>query len=127
MGFREFFEIKSFKQKEEEQRLYNQWAFPYGQAQLDVVNSRILELMPDEKKTGLVVYLLGREAFQSACRQAPAEAALEAMADQLPGKHRKKQYLFLALILADSAIDENLNYPDCEALRQEAKRLEETL
>ena len=125
MGFREFFEIKSFKQKEAEQRQYNQWAFPYGEKQRKIVNDLILELMSDEKKTGLVVYLLGREAFQEAEREDPMVAACKAMGDQLPGKHRRKQYLFLALILADSQVDESLCYPEAETLRQEAKRLAE--
>ena len=125
MAFWDFFEIKSFKQKEEEQRQYNQWAFPYGEKQQKIVNDLILELMPDEKQTGLVVYLLGREAFQKAEYEEPMAAACTAMSHQLPGRHRKKRYLFLALILADSTIDENLNYPDGETLRQEAKRLAE--
>ena len=127
MAWWSFFEIKSFKQKEEEQRQYTAWAFPYGQAQQSKVQELILELMPDEKKTGLVVYLIGREAYQTADSEDPMVAACRAMSHQLPGRHRKKRYLFLALILADAQIDGNLQYPDGETIRLEAKKLEEIL
>ena len=120
-------EIKSPKQKKEEQRQYAAWAFPYGQTQQKAVQNLILELMPDEKQTGLVVYLIGREAYQNAEEEDPMVAACRSMSDQLPGKHRRKLYLFLALILADAQIDENLQYPDSETIRQEAKKLEEIL
>ena len=123
MGLREFFAIKSLKQKEAEQRQYNAWAFPYGEAQLQRVRSLITELMPDEKQTGIAVYLIGKEAYS---RQQRAEDACKAMEAQLPGKHRKKLPLFLALILADAQVDENLNYPDAEALKKQAKELEDT-
>lgn len=126
MGWWSFFEIKSLKQKKEEQRQYNLWAFPYGQVQQKIVQDLILELMPDEEKTGLVVYLIGREAYQNAEEDNMREAC-RAMKSHLPGKHGKKKYLFLALILADAAVDENLNYPDAQTIRQEAKRLEELL
>lgn len=126
MAWWSFFEIKSLKQKKEEQRQYNLWAFPYGQAQQKIVQELVLELMPDEKKTGLVVYLIGREAYQNAQEDHMREAC-RAMKCHLPGKHGKKVHLFLALILADAAVDENLNYPDAQAIRQEAKRLEELL
>ena len=127
MAWWNFFEIKSFQQKEEEQRQYNAWAFPYGQTQQRIVQERILELMPDEKKTGLVVYLIGREAYQNAEFEDPMVAACRAMRHQLPGRHGRKCYLFLALILADAQIDENLRYPDGETIRLEAKRLEDLL
>lgn len=127
MGLRKFFEIKSLRQKKAEQQQYNMWAFPYGREQLLTVNGLILELMPDEKKTGLAVYLLGREAFQTAKDEDPMAAACRTMKAQLPGKHAKKRYLFLALILADAKVDAKLEYPDAEQLRQEAKRLEELL
>ena len=127
MGLAEFFTIKSPWQRKREQEQYNQWAFPYGEPQLQAVKLLILELMPDEKKTGLAVYLIGREAYQSVEPENAIEAACDAMASQLPGKHRKKLTLFLALILADAAIDESLQYPDPEAIRAEAKRLEDIL
>ena len=116
-------EVKTWKQKEEEQRQYYAWAFPYGQAQQEIVQNLITELMPDEKKTGLVVYLTGREAYQNADME-PMVEAYRAMRNQLPGRHGRKCCLFLALVLADAAIDENLRYPDGEAIRQEAKKLE---
>ena len=127
MGLREFFEIKTLRQKKLEQQQYNMWAFPYGREQLRLVNDLILELMPDEKKTGMAVYLLGREAFQTAKNEDPCVAACRTMKSQLPGKHAKKRYLFLALILADAVENENLQYPDAETLREEARCLEEIL
>lgn len=126
MGLREFFEIKSLKQKKAEQQQYNAWAFPYGRRQYEIINDRILAMMPDEKKTGMAVYLLGREAFQTA-KEDPIGAAAGTMKAQLPGKHKKKVYCFLALILADAQVNENLAYPQAEELLAEAKRLEETL
>ena len=127
MSFGEFFTIKSLRQKQREQEQYNRWAFPYGQAQLERVRGLILELMPDEKKMGIAIYLIGREAYQNAEGQAALIEAYEAMISMLTGRHRQKVFLFLALIQADAEIDENLQYPDGDTLRREAKYLEETL
>lgn len=127
MSFGDFFTIKSLREKKREQEQYNRWAFPYGQAQLEKMRSLILELMPDEKKTGIAIYLIGREAYQDAEGEAAPIEAYEAMASMLTGRHRKKIFTFLALIRADAEIDEELKYPDAETIRQEAKRLEETL
>ena len=125
MGLADFFAIKSLRQKKQEQEEYNRWAFPYGQAQLDAVRDLILELMPDEKSTGIAIYLMGREAYQSAEGQLALTKAYNTMTDWLTGKHRRKVYTFLALILADAQVDENLNYPDAETIRKKAKELEE--
>lgn len=124
MSIVDFFTVKTPWQRKKEQEEYNLWAFPYGQAQLDAVKALILELMPDEKTTGIAVYLIGREAYQSAEGHAPLEAAYDAMSPMLPGKHKKKLLLFLALIQADINIDETLQYPDAQAIRDAAKRLE---
>ena len=124
MGLREFFEIKSLKQKKLEQQQYNLRAFPYGRDQLQRVNDLILELMPDEKQTGMAVFLMGKEAYGENRRM---ENACRAMQEYLPGKHRKKIFLFLALIAADWEIDENLDYPDAEMIKEQAKELEKTL
>ena len=125
MGLAEFFTIKSLREKKREQEAYNRWAFPYGQPQLDKVRSLILELMPDEKSTGIAVYLIGREAYQSVEEDDPLAEAYSAMSSMLMGKHRRKIYTFLALIQADAQIDETLNYPDGETIRQRARELEE--
>ena len=124
MSIVDFFTIKTPWQRKKEQEEYNQWAFPYGQAQLDAVKALILELMPDEKSTGIAVYLIGREAYQSAEGHAPLDAAYDAMSPMLSGKHRKKLPLFLALVEADAYIDESLQYPDAQAIRDAAKRME---
>ena len=42
---------------------------------------------------------------------------------QLFGRHKGKRARYLALVLADSRVDETLAYPDAEALREEAERL----
>ena len=127
MSFGDFFTIKSLREKKREQEQYNRWAFPYGQAQLDKVRGLILELMPDEKQTGIAIYLIGREAYQDAEGEVAPIEAYRAMISMLTGKHRRKVFLFLALIRADAEIDGDLNYPDAETIRQEAKHLEETL
>ena len=125
MGLAEFFTIKSLREKKREQEAYNRWAFPYGQVQQEAVRALILELMPDEKSTGLAIYLIGREAYQSVEEDDPMVEAYSAMRSMLTGKHSGKIYLFLALILADAQIDENLAYPDAETIRKMAKELEE--
>jgi len=121
MGIREFFSFQTLKQKKEEQQQYNAWAFPYGQQQCQQVNALILEMMPDEKKTGMAVYLMGREAYQKSARK---ENVCRVLGEYLPGKHKRKMYRFLALILADARVDENLQYPTAEELLQQAKDLE---
>ena len=42
---------------------------------------------------------------------------------QLFGRHKGKRARYLALVLADSRVDETLAYPDAQALREEAGRL----
>lgn len=130
MDLREYFTIKSRQQREAEQRVYNRWAFPYGPQQMAIVEARILEMMPDEKKTGMAIYLMGREAYgnsEKAEEAARLETVSRALREYLPGKHRKKLYKFLALILADAQVDERLQYPDADTLCREAERLEEML
>lgn len=125
MGLADFFTIKSFREKKREQEAYNRWAFPYGQLQQEAVRALILELMPDEKNTGIAIYLIGREAYQSVEESDPLAEAYSAMRSMLAGKHAWKIYTFLALILADANIDEDLKYPDAQTIRKMAKELEE--
>lgn len=132
-----WFVIKSRKQREADSRRYDKWAFPYGELQKQTVSEVLKLLLPEEApQTAMAVYLIGREGYRGSYLADEEDARTEeekrrdawyALKKQLPGNHRKKLPRYLALILADAGIDENLHYPSPEALFQSAAELEADL
>lgn len=132
MSFADFFTFKTPRQREKEQRQYNAWAFPYGEAQKQIVSDLLQKLLPDEGKTAMAIYLIGREAYIGGVDEDLAdytvqqrlEYTVRLLRDQLPGRHKRKLWSYLALILADEHIDAQLQYPTVEQLREKAAELE---
>ena len=139
MGIADWFTFKSKKQQEREFRRYVQWAYPYGDRQKELVTRILKQLMPEEPgKTASAVYLIGREGYHGAFDDEPEELegrteqqkremAAQKMKAMLPGRCKKYIYRYMAMILADAQVDENLNYPTVDELRQKAAELEVTL
>ena len=131
----DLFLFKSAKQRAKEEKLFARWAFPYGEVQREKITQIIRELMPKEDiKSGIALFLIGRQAYGGAYDDDPEDLAerqesdkLEALDRQLEnhlfGKYRKLLPYYKALILADAKVDETLNYPSVEELRQSAEKL----
>ena len=127
MGLREFFTIKSKKQKEQEQLQYNQWAFPYGPEQAQVVGPLLFELLPEEKDVSVAIFLMGKEAWHEKAEAEPLqrmEAAFDAMRPHLPGKKKQRIWRYLAALEADAKAQAYDDYPDVQTLRCRAQELQ---
>ena len=130
--FFDLFRFRSKKEREKEQADYAAWAFPYGQAQREKVQALLGELMPREDEAiAMVFFLTGKEAFcdkegdrKDEKDRNPLRDATDAM--RRNGMRVKNEHLplYLALILADSWVDERLLYPEAGELRAMAAGLE---
>lgn len=139
MAIANWFTFKSKKQQEREFRHYTQWAYPYGDKQKEIVTRTLKELIPEEHaETAVAVFLIGKEGYQGSYDDEPEDLedrteegkrnlAVYKMQRILTGRFRKSIYRYMAMILADAQVDENLNYPTVEELRQQAAELENTL
>ena len=135
MGFSEWFTFKTAKQRAREEKMFAKWAFPYGDAQKEKVTQIIRELMPKEDpKTGLALFLMGRQAYRGSFKDDPEDlaertdedkmAALDrTLESQLFGQYKKFLPYYKVLVLADVDVDESLNYPSVEELRARAEAL----
>ena len=131
----EWFTFKSAKQRAREEKMFARWAFPYGDAQKEKVSQIIRELMPKEDpRSGLAVFLMGRQAYRGSFKDDPEDlaerteedkmAALDKMLEnQLFGKYKKFIPYYKVLVLADVEVDERLNYPSVEELRRRAEAM----
>ena len=131
----EWFTFKSAKQRAREEKQFARWAFPYGEPQKEKVLELIRQLLPKEDpKAAMAVFLMGREALRGSFKDDPEDlaerteqnkmAALDAtLATQLFGRYKKFIPYYKVLILADLQVNETLNYPSVEELRQRAEQL----
>ncbi len=138
MGFADWFTMKSARQREIEQKKYARWAYPYGEPQKEKLLSIMKELLPEEKgKMVMAIYLLGKEGYVGSyaedrefmperTQQEKIARAVVKMNPFLTGRMRPRMYRYLALIMADTQVDESLNYPTVEQLRRQAEELEKT-
>ena len=131
----DFFTVKSAKQRAREQKQFDQWAFPYGDAQKEKIFELVKALLPKEDtKAAVAVFLIGRQAYRGAYNDDPddlkvrTEAEKQAALDrilrsQLFGRYKKFIPYYKALVIADDQVDETLNYPPVEELRRMAEEL----
>ena len=131
----DWFTFKTAKQRERDERNYARWAFPYGDAQKEMLLQLIRELMPKEDpRAALSVFLMGRQAYRGSFRDDPEDLAertsqdqmnaLDAvLANQLFGKYKKFIPYYKVLVLADLDVDETLNYPTAEELRRRVEEM----
>ncbi len=123
-----WFRFKSRRQEQKEQAEYAAWAFPYGSNQQQAVRLLLGQLFPKESASvAMVNYLTGREAFSNRYDDYdddynPLYVTLQALrlCSTVP---RRDIPLYMALIAADSRVDEALEYPDAEELRAAAQDL----
>ncbi len=135
MGVMDWFVIKSREERAADERRYKRFAFPYGEAQRKEIERLISGLMPSEPSdTAMAVYLMGREGYLGSYKMDEEDRAarseeekragcIRILKRQLQGRHKKLLPYYMALILADADIDEELRYPDEEELRKRAEEL----
>ena len=112
---------------------YDKWAYPYGVEQKKAIKKVLKELLPKEDSEISVYNYL-------TCKQALAPKSydgkytinfdvpkLRELAKTFNFKDIKNLYKCIALVEADSKIDESLNYPDAESLCKRAEEIRENL
>ena len=124
------FRFRSKKQEQKEREAYAAWAFPYGPEQQAKLRALLAQLLPKEDAAiAMVIFLMGKEAFcdKDGEREDEPREPLRDAAQALRGSGLRVKPeclpLYLALILADSRVDERLLYPEAEELREMARSL----
>lgn len=132
----EWLGLKSVQQRALEAKRYDRWAFPYGSAQKEKIIELLRQLLPEEKeKMALLVFLQGKQGYtggNAAEGKPPRECSFEkriyyaqwAMETTLRGKLRQRMPRYLALIIADQKVDQNLQYPSVEDLLKQAEEIQ---
>jgi hypothetical protein len=121
---------KSKKKQKTEAAEYEKWSFPYGSEQREKLEKLLLAVFPKESVvTTLIPFLTCKELFEGYCKSPDLEDyAVDRMLNGLRKYKRiiKKRDMptYVALVLADSRVDENLNYPTAEDIRAKAMQLE---
>lgn len=133
MSLQDFFTIKFPWQRKEEERIYGQWAFPFGAAQKQAVEALLKALLPNEDiKMAMAIYLTGREGYRNDCPlKTPAKSAhdpyaagAKALRSALPPKLRGQIPMYLAVIADDAEVNASLNYHTPQELLERAATLE---
>jgi hypothetical protein len=117
------------KQKQEAEE-YEQWAFPYGEKQREALTKLLLEVFPKGNvATTLVPFLTCKELFEDVCktpdlRDYAAERLICGMKKYKLIIRKKEMPTYVALVLADSVINDECRYPSAEDIRAKAVQLE---
>lgn len=127
------FLFKSKEQAERDKRELEAASYPYGAAQREKLEALLEALLPEEpEQLRRTIFLLVKRAYAKDLSNPLEDSAplrenlpdtFRTLDRQLFGRHKGKRARYLALVLADSRVDETLAYPDAEALREEAERL----
>ena len=133
MARREFsmFTWKSKATQQKEMEDYGAWAFPYGQKQRDNLEALLKEVFPKEPiTTALVQFLTCKELYEEVLDKTGSYniAIEELINSQKKYKQlikKKDIVVYVALVLADSTIDEECEYPTGEEILEGAKLIEE--
>lgn len=117
---------KSKEQVKNEEEEYAQWAFPYGPQQREKLLKLMLEVFPKESEPStLIPFLTCKELYSKICKTPDlADYAIGKMIEMQKYKRLiRKQDMpyYVALVVADSRIDENLEYPTPDEIRSMAK------
>ena len=136
MGHRfSWFSFETPRQRQRSMEKYERASFPHGAAQKTAVEGLLRQLVPEEKlPLALTCYLSGRDVYRDRYGQSeferPEERLEEVKEELLTVLHPALKWhwpLYLALIEADAAVSEELNYPSPETLRARAEELKAML
>lgn len=118
---------KSKAQQQQEQADYEKWAFPYGQLQREKLVKLLLEVFPKENEaTTLIPFLTAKELFGKICKTPDMfDAAIGKMLTDVKKYKRiirkKEMPTYVALVVADSKIDANCEYPTAQQIKDMAE------
>ena len=130
------FQLVAWKSKEtriREEKEYEKWAFPYGQNQREKITALLQSVFPRENATmALFTYLTCRELYENALKiYENRDTAINKM---LSGEKRyksliSKKYLplYLAIVLSNEEVDEDVGYPDAETITWRAEQLKKRM
>ena len=121
------FSWKSKSQQQQDQDDYEKWAFPYGQKQRERLVKLLLELFPKENEaTTLIPFLTCKELFEKICKTPDmADTAISKMLNDVKKYKRiirkKDMPTYVALVVADSRIDAECDYPTAQQIKNMAE------
>ncbi len=134
IGEYQWLSFKSKKTRERDAKEYEEWAFPYGQAQRDKITELLAELFPKEDRSvALVCHLTAKELVSRYhdIYDLPEhhDFAYKNMAKDFKRYKRMfgkgaARFIYAALGMADLDITEELNYPSADEFRAKAAELE---
>jgi hypothetical protein len=137
LGDIQWLQWKSKKERARDEKEYNEWAFPYGEAQAEKVKAILHELFPKESEgVNLVCFLTVKEMFSDSVCEAYYSPALHDKAVNIIRKDLKRykklftkgtDTTYYALGMADNQIGPELDYPSIDELRATAKHLDEEI
>ncbi len=123
LGEMNFFIWKSKSQLKEEQDNYEQWAFPFGQPQREKLVKLMLEVFPKENEaTVLIPFLTCKELYMKLCKTPDlADFAIGKMLTEVKKYKRiirkNEMPTYVALVVADSRINEKIEYPTADQIK----------
>lgn len=126
LGDLNLFTWKSKTQQQQEQADYEKWAFPYGQPQRDKLVKLMLEVFPKEsEQTVLIPFLTCKELF---CKLAKTPDLVDYAIGKLLTDIKKYKRIirkqdmptYVALVVADSRVDERIEYPTAQQIKDMA-------
>lgn len=126
LGEINFFVWKSKAQQKEEEANYEKWAFPYGQPQREKLVKLMLEIFPKESEaTVLIPFLTCKELYTKLCKTPDlADYAIGKLLTDVKKYKRiirkHEMPLYVALVVADSRINDKLEYPTAEQIKEMA-------
>ena len=130
LGDIKFLQFKSKEQLAREAAEYEAWAFPYGEKQKEALTSRLKELKPKEsQQLILIAFLTVKELYEAAVKDTESEE--NAIRNLFAKAKRYKQIvrpndlsMYIAVAIADAAIDENCEYPAADELQERIGEIE---
>ena len=130
LGDYQIFQWKSKSTQQKEQEEYEKWAFPHGKAQQDNLQALLLAVFPKETiPTTLIPFLTCKELYEGVLKKAGRrDVAVDTLINTQKKYKRiikkKDMPTYIALVLADEAIDESCEYPSVDVIREHVQELE---
>lgn len=130
LGDYNFFQFKSKEQTDREAEEYAAWAFPYGEKQREILASRLKELkVKDSENLMLISFLTCKELYEKALKETQSEEDVLRNLIAKAGVYKqivrsKDLSMYIAMVIADAAIDENCEYPTADELRERIREID---
>ncbi len=123
LGFEKWFEFKTRKQREDDLISFNARIFPYGETQKEKIIELLKNLTGSRYDDMTFFHFLSiKDRFMAMKADEPDEECIRKLKKSVRSTLKRRDedifYCCLALVLADLKIDEKLNYPDIEELKE---------